>query len=494
MSAATTLPEFPATLPATTLPTGANEELAGPPRAANPALGTAPVAQAERISTIDLLRGFSLMGILLMNICDFGLPGWDYTIPLGTVKPVFSGPHATINTVLWFLRWIVAEGKMRALFSMLFGAGILLLTGRAEERGAGVRTADIFTRRNMWLTLFGILHCYLIWNGDILFFYGASALLFMFPFRHCKPKTLFWTAGIVLLLNTALVNVGQTFGNLHAEKAAREANLALAHHQVLTEDQIDSLKSWKKVQNRWRPDDKKLYKNIHGHQGYLAAQGSDASDAFQTETLGQYAGFGDWAGMMLLGMALFRLGFFQLKNSTRTYTLVAVLGLGISWSLTFAGCWISYRAHFPMFPTSFWLSAPYDLTRLTGALGNAAVLLLMVRFGLFKWLLARVANVGQMALSNYILTSLCMKTLYQWSPLHWYGYVEYYKLYYAVAAMWAINLVGSTLWLRRFRFGPLEWCWRSLTYWKRQPMRLSTPVSPTSTPAPPALAATFESA
>jgi uncharacterized protein len=74
-----------------------------------------------------------------------------------------------------------------------------------------------------------------------------------------------------------------------------------------------------------------------------------------------------------------------------------------------------------------------------------------------------------MALSNYILTSLTMKTIFVWGAWHWYGYVEYYKLYYAVAGMWAVNLIFSTLWLKKFQFGPIEWCWRSLTYWKRQP-------------------------
>ncbi len=146
--------------------------------------------ELERISSVDVIRGFSLMGILLMNITAFGGPFWNYR-SRSHVKPVFNGPHWKINTVAWFLRWVVAEGKMRALFSMLFGAGVVLLTGRAESRGAGVRTADIFTRRNMWLALFGMLHCYLIWNGDILFFYGITALIFLFPFRHLKPKNLF---------------------------------------------------------------------------------------------------------------------------------------------------------------------------------------------------------------------------------------------------------------------------------------------------------------
>ncbi len=454
------------------LPVGANEELAGPPHVVDAAEATRPVMPTERISSVDLLRGFSLMGILIMNITDFALPGWNYTYPLTTVKPVFTGPHWHANTVLWFLRWILAEGKMRALFSMLFGAGVILLTERAAERGAGVRAADIYTRRNMWLVLFGMLHCYLIWNGDILYFYGTAALIFLFPFRNLKPKPLLWTALVVLLLNTAVVQVGQTLGTQMAMKNAQKANAALAQHKVLTEDQIGALKSWKDAQNRWRPDTKKLYKNIEAHQHGWLSQGADAADAFQGETLGAYAGFGDWFGLMLIGMALYRMGFFSLKCSTRTYTLTAVIGLGIAWPLTAWGCWHAWKGGFDIFDTAHVLQYPYDLTRVAGALGNAAVLLLMVRAGLFKWVLAKIAAVGQMALSNYILTSLVMKTVFVWGPWHWYGYVEYYKLYYAVAAMWAVNLIFSTLWLKFFRFGPIEWCWRSLTYWKRQPMRL----------------------
>jgi uncharacterized protein len=455
-----------------TLPAGVNEELGGPPHL-DATLATRPVMPSERISSVDLLRGFSLMGILIMNITDFAGPGWNYAIPLTTVKPVFNGPHWKANTIVWFLRWILAEGKMRGLFSMLFGAGVILLTSRAEKRGAGIRAADIYTRRNMWLVLFGILHCFLIWNGDILFFYGVAALMFLFPFRNLKPKALIWTAVVVLLLNTLVVQVGQGWGAYHEMKQAQKANVALAHHQTLTEDQMDALKSWKDIQDRWRPGTKLLYKDIAEHQHGWMSQGADAGDAFRGETIGAYAGFGDWFGLMLLGMGLFRLGFFSLKLSTRTYALTAAIGLGIAWPLTFWGCWHAWRSGFDMFSTGLALNVPYDLTRVTGALGNAAVLLLLMRAGVFKWVLARVAAVGQMALSNYILTSLTMKTIFVWGAWHWYGYVEYYKLYYAVAAMWAVNLIFSTLWLKKFQFGPIEWCWRTLTYWKRQPMRFA---------------------
>src|ERR1700733_14396048 len=213
---------------------GTNEELAGPPQVA-----FGPVAKQERVSSIDLLRGFSLMGILVMNITDFAFGFQNYAFPLSTVKPVFSGPHWVVNTTAWFLRWILAEGKMRALFSMLFGAGVILLTQRAEARGAGVRVADIYTRRNMWLVVFGMLHGYLIWSGDILFYYGTAALLFLFPFRNVRVKRLMWVAGIVLLVNSVLVS-GAQYGMRYGERqAAAKANAKLAQHQVLTEDEID---------------------------------------------------------------------------------------------------------------------------------------------------------------------------------------------------------------------------------------------------------------
>lgn len=452
----------------TPIAAGAPEELAGPPHHS-----TQPVGQTERVSSIDVLRGFSLMGILIMNICSFAGPDWYYLFPLTTVKPVFSGPHWHANTVLWFARWVFAEGKMRGLFSMLFGAGVILLTERAERRGAGVRTADIFTRRNMWLTLFGMLHCLLIWDGDILFFYGATALLFLFPLRHARPKRLLWASVLILLLNSLLFTGKQYFGPLGQKKAADQAYVLRAAHKPLTEEQQDAIRAWEKTEAEWRPDTKKLYKTIAEHQhGYLKAQLADAGDAVRGEALGEYFGFGDWLGMMLLGMALYRYGFLSAQLPARTYAWCAVLGLGIAWPVIFLGCWKAWKHGFDLIDTTRWMGFTYDLGRFAGAVGNAALLLFLIRKGALRWLLARIGNVGQMALSNYLLTSVSMKLVFVWGFWHWYGYVEYYKLYYAVAAMWITNLVFSTLWLRYFRFGPVEWCWRSLTYWKRQPMRL----------------------
>jgi uncharacterized protein len=452
------------------LPSGAPEELAGPPHT------IAPVSRKERISSVDTLRGVALLGILAMNITSFGLPSWAYAIPLSTPMPVFNGPHWKANTIAWFLRWILAEGKMRALFSMLFGAGAILLTSRAADRGAADRAADIFTRRNMWLMLFGALHCYLIWYGDILYFYGLMGLLFLYPMRNLKPKTLFWWAGVILLLNSAVVGFGQLAGAYHARAQAAAANKLLSQHKTLTDDQVDDLKSWKDWQDRWRPPQKKIDEDMKAmHGGYIKAQAHNAKEAFDSETIFSYIGFGDVLGFMLLGMGLYRNGFLTAKLSTKTYTIIALLGLGISWPLIFLGCWHAWKSGFDQFTSMWWLNVPYELGRVTGALGNAAVVLLVIKSGALQWITRRLAAVGQMALSNYLLTSTTCKFLFVWGPLHWYGRMEYFHLYYVMAGVWAVNLIWSPLWLKYFQFGPAEWVWRSLTYWKKQPMRLQQP-------------------
>jgi uncharacterized protein len=147
-----------------------------------------PTTLRERISSIDVLRGFALLGILMMNIDDFGTPEAAHDIPIGMPKPAFVGPHAHLNLVILILKWVFFEGKMRAIFSMLFGAGVVLMTTRAEKRGAGGQIADIYLRRNMWLMLLGLLHGCVLWTGDILFLYALTALLVLYPLRKLKAK------------------------------------------------------------------------------------------------------------------------------------------------------------------------------------------------------------------------------------------------------------------------------------------------------------------
>src|SRR6266849_1066369 len=147
----------------------------------NPAetLALAPVTRAERITSLDTLRGFALLGILLMNIVAMGLYDSAYD------NPTVAGGSTGANLWVWAVLHVVAEGKMRAIFSLVFGAGIILLTSRLEATGRS--SADIYYRRNLWLLVFAIPHAYLLWAGEILYPYALCALA-LYTFRQTSAR------------------------------------------------------------------------------------------------------------------------------------------------------------------------------------------------------------------------------------------------------------------------------------------------------------------
>jgi uncharacterized protein len=175
---------------------------------------------------------------------------------------------------------------------------------------------------------------------------------------------------------------------------------------------------------------------------------------------------------MLIGMALFKSGFLSAELAFGTYLKIAIIGFSISVPLYVAGMWKAYASGFYFLALYKWIYLPYFFTEETGAIAIAAVLLMIIKSGAVRTALRPFAAVGQTALSNYLLTSLLCQLIFRWGPWKLYGQLEYYQLNYVVVAVWAINLVVSPLWLRAFEFGPVEWLWRSLTYWKLQPMRV----------------------
>ncbi len=453
------------------LPAGATEELAGPP-----VQRFAPVTRNERVDALDVLRGVALMGILITHITSFGLAKWAYYVPLGTWLPVFSGPHAAENTVAWMLRWIFVEGKLRALFSMLFGAGAVLLTKRATRRGGGDQVADIFLRRHMWLVLIGALHGYLIWYGDTLFLYGITGLLFLYPLRKLQPRTLMKTAGWLLLAWLLFAGAGLSLSTYLIQKKGSNAIAAAHAGRVLTQEQRNDLDAKLRQDGNWWHSRQAVEQDIAEHKSYLQSLRADAKDEYLS-SLAVYFVFPDVLIYMLLGMALYKTGFLTGRQSRVVYVKTAVFGFLVSVPLGTAAVIQSWRSGFEIVCTQTWLSLSYDICRASGAPATAAVVMLVLRAGIFRWITCRIAAVGQMALSNYILTSLVCRFLFVWGPTHWYGHIPYYRLYWVAAGVWGINLTWSTWWLRNFQFGPLEWVWRSLTYWHKQPMRVPANVA-----------------
>jgi uncharacterized protein len=434
----------------------------------------APVRPEERIESLDVLRGASLLGILLININSFGLPFAAFT------DPTAYGGASGANFAVWLTNHVLFEGKMRAIFSMLFGASVIILTSRAEKRGGGVEVADIYYRRTLWLIVIGVLHAYFIWFGDILFFYGVVALA-LFPFRKLSGRTLCIIGALLLAIHSAQ-------GLRSAQRFAQISNRIATYEKMeqagrpLTGEQREQMRDAREKYTFYKPDARQIQAEIDAtRSGYVANlkyhAGTTAS--LQSEVFYRYLVW-DIAGMLILGMGLMKLGVFDASRSFRFYAWMAVIGYGIGVPLGSVMALRWARSGFDLVTMFRYIRVPADIVRFSIAAGHVAVVMLICKSGAFRVATRALAGVGRMALSNYLLTSVLCTLVFYGYGLGLFGRLQRYELLYVLAAVWAINIIFSTAWLKYFRFGPLEWAWRSLTYAKSQPMRLRDPAAATS--------------
>jgi uncharacterized protein len=419
-----------------------------------------PVTQKERITSVDCLRGVAILGILILNIVAFGLPYFacfDTTV---------AGGSTGANLSSWFINQLFFEGKMRTLFSMLFGAGVVLFTHRLEKRAPGVRVADIFLRRNLWLIVFGLIHAYFIWEWDILYAYGVVGLM-LFTFRHAPPKRLI-VAGLLLL--TVLPYKHYVHARELQSMRDTAAQAALAENP--TEDQREAQKAWADYLKEHKPGPEEIAKETAGHlDGYWAYFHLREGGVAKSQSVGFYGGeFFDTASMMLIGMGLYLLGVLSADRSYPFYATMIALGYGIGVPINAFVAYRTMTSGFDPVVMAFGGCA-YDVGRLTVACGHIGVVMLLMKSGSLRWLTSRLAATGQMALTNYISQSLICTTLFSGYGLGLFGKLQRYQLWYVVFSIWVFQLIASPIWLRYYRYGPLEWVWRSLTYWHKQPFR-----------------------
>ncbi len=425
--------------------------------------GLAPVATRERLAALDTLRGFSLLGILLMNIVSFGLPMQAY------MDPSVAGGDSPLNLIVWFVNYVLFEGKMRAIFSMLFGAGVILLTSRGEERGGGIAVADVYYRRMLWLLLFGLLHAFFLWMGDILYSYAIGGL-FLFPLRKLRPWILI-AAGVAVSAALSPLAILLAMDMEHTRKMGEAALAAAAAGKTLNEEQQEAKKAWEEKKKEAKPSPRQLAEETQVHQGgYWGLFLFRAGVVVRVQSLFFYKfGFFDVLAMMLIGMGLMKLGVLSAARSVRFYVVMMVLGYGIGLPIkAVRGITFWWRDFDPA--TLSYGFALDSVDRLAAALGHIALLMLVLKAGKLAWLTSRLAAVGQMALTNYLGHTVICTTLFEGYGLGWFNQLDRYQLYVVVLAVWAFQLLVSPIWLRYFRFGPMEWVWRSLTYWKLQPM------------------------
>jgi uncharacterized protein len=424
----------------------------------------APTEREERIGMLDATRGIAVLGILIMNITGFGLPrAYD--------DPTNWGGSEGINLTVWRVASLLFEGTMRGMFTLLFGAGALLFLQRHAARNPGLLPADLFFRRTMWLIVFGVVNAYLLlWPGDILYYYGFVGLL-LFVFRNVAPRKLIAAAAVIMILQTA-VTVTEWYEYREASAAAAAAQAARSSGKVLTPQQADAIQNLATTKEQFKPSLEEQQKTVaRVRKSYIGALGVAAPESWYYETTFFFQhGLLECLGMMLLGMALLKQGVLTGAASRRAYATLMLVGYAIGLSVNLFETSNLTRADFSV-QALLDSYLTYDLGRVPMTLGHIGLIGLLYRMPALSGAMRTLAATGQMALTNYLSQSLICMFLFTGAGLALYGHLERHELYYVVVAIWIVQLIWSPLWLRRFRFGPLEWVWRSLTYWKKQPMR-----------------------
>ena len=278
------------------------------------------------------------------------------------------------------------------------------------------------------------------------------------------------------------------YSDLQLRNQAGAAERASAEGRQLSEEQKDSIKKWDDKRKQLYPDEMAIAKNLETHRGsYWKLFTWRAEQVRDGESLFFYRyGFFDAAGMMLIGMALMMLGVFTAQLSARTYAMIALIGYGIGGTLNAITGWYFVHSGFNMIEGVAPLNGGYHAGRLSVALGHIGLVMLVVKTGQFRRLTSRLAAVGQSALSCYLTTSVLCTTIFYGYGFGLYGKLQRYQLLYVVFGVWLLLLTFAPIWLRHCRFGPMEWVWRSLTHWQKQPMRIrrtaAAPAQSSTTP------------
>jgi uncharacterized protein len=396
-----------------------------------------PVAVKDRVFTLDMLRGWAILGILAVNAITFA---WPFALE-GDPTLARPWPHSSTNILAEWVVDVFFQDKFRSLFSMLFGVSIFLIGGERRDPDR----SPVLRRRLFWLAVFGLIHGAAFWYGDILLHYAYCGLLVLLVRSWSARRLILVGGGINLAaaLLSALAMWSQVFfasqasqgENPFAMTAEDLTAMIQAYQSGWPAAQIENLKAWAFLQ---------------GFSLFLAPI---------------------TIGLMMLGMGLFKSGFFVGRSPTWIYGLLLLLGAA---NLAFYGWyeWMDVNAEPGTFPSGG-LSGIGASFAWVITLGYASMLILMTRFGL-KFLTARLAPVGRMAFTNYLTQTLIMTSLFYmpWGPL-WFGEVEWGPagLWTAVGAIWVAQLIWSPLWLSVFSMGPLEWLWRCMTYGRWIPLR-----------------------
>jgi len=384
----------------------------------------------SRIVSLDQLRGFALLGILIMNIISFSHIGMGY------INPTLGAGIEGYNKWIHAFSYLFADMRFMSLFSILFGAGIIIFSTNIKQKNKSA--AGYHYKRMFFLLLFGFIHAYLIWMGDILVSYALCGSL-AFLMRKWKANTLLIVAGFFFIVPLAF---------------------SLMTYYFTPQEMLEEIFAF------WTPSTEEVNNELEAYRGSYGRQLPErigAAIGLQTKLfLMEYL----WRvmAMMLVGMALFKKGILAAQKSNRYYlrlfAICMALGLLISGrsllkshAVNWDGIWVMNVGHVYNYIASFIM-----------ALGYIGLIMLWSKSSILENLKSRFAAVGRLAFTNYILSSLICTLIFYGHGLGYFGYLDRLQQWLVVLLVWTIILIISPLILRKYKQGPLEWLWRKLTY------------------------------
>jgi uncharacterized protein len=401
---------------------------------------------------LDTVRGVAVLGILLLNIVAFSMPMAAY------LNPQAYGGASGADLVAYLINYVLFDGKMRGLFSFLFGASTLLVIERATAKG--ISPARVHYSRMFWLLLFGLAHLFLIWWGDILTHYAIMGMLLWF-FRNRSTRALI-IIGVVLLLVELLLMASMpawiwALQNGYGGDAEQTAKGLLAMQKTVgvpTAEVIDS--------------------SLAIHRGDYAGILADRVQTHGFAPLNMLFFVGpETLAYMLFGMAGLRSGMLTGAWARSSYWKWLVVGFGIGIPAYCVGAWYMVSADFDLLAVATAVMAGPVIFRPLMIMAWAALIMLAMRPG--GMLTQRLAAAGRMAFTNYLMTSILCTFFFYGYGAGQFGYWSRAEIYLVVLVVWALILLWSKPWLEHFRYGPFEWLWRSLSRWQIQSMKREGP-------------------
>ena len=420
-----------------------------------------PVSRGERIGSLDVLRGVAGCGILLMNIPIMGM--------IGEVGRPHYPVAVDVDWIAYSVQGLVFEGSMRGLFTLLFGAGMLIML-RHMETDAGARATQAYFTRCFALILLGAFNfAILMWPGEILTNYGIVGIG-LYLFRKADLRLLVTAAVAVLIVMTVALGMPSVERSQQVRDGIAAA-AAKADGKTLTDAQKEALEGREKMMGFIHPKPADVARETAqrtSFPGVLAWSAGMWTEFNLSAQSGWY--LCETLAFMLLGLFLFRTGVLAGEKSLGFYAAMALGGYGLGFLVRGVLVVIQWKAGFE--PTPFgglYYGFTYELGRLPTTLGLTGLILLLFKSGALNGIKGALSAICRLALTNYIGQSLITSVLFYGFGL--VGRFDFAALMGIAALIWVFQAVFSVLWLRAFEMGPAEWLLRSLTYGAWRPMR-----------------------